>query len=291
MHALIPERGKSLETVLKILKKDKLALTGIVVLLLFGLAALLAPWLSPHDPWQYYHIFLPPSSGHILGTNDVGQDIFSELLYGARSSLLVGALAALLAMVLGVTIGVAAGFRRGIVDELLMGFTDIVLVIPALPLIILFAVYLGASIWNTILLIGLVLWPSTARVVRSQVLSVRQAGYVESAQAMGAGDKWLIWQHIIPNILPVILGKFILTLAAALLTEASVSFLGLGDPSQKSWGMMLHYAFSRGGFIRNLWWWYLPPGLSIAACILAATMISFGIESRSDPRLKRVLER
>jgi peptide/nickel transport system permease protein len=280
-----------LQTLSGIIKRDKLAATGIAVLLLFGLVALLAPWLSPHDPWQYYPTFLSPSGSHILGTNDVGQDIFSELLYGARSSLLVGVLSALLAMVLGVTIGVAAGFRRGIIDEILMGLTDVVLVIPALPLIILFAVYLGTNIWNTVLLIGLVLWPSTARVVRAQVLSVRESGYVESAQAMGAGNIWLIWRHVLPNVLPVILAKLVLTMAAALLMEASVSFLGLGDPAQKSWGMMLHYAFSRGGFIRNLWWWYLPPGLSIAICILAMTMLSFSVESKSDPRLKRVLER
>jgi peptide/nickel transport system permease protein len=280
-----------LETILRILKKDKLAVAGIVILLLFGLAASLAPWLSPHDPWQYYPAFLPPSSLHLMGTNDVGQDIFSELLYGARTSLIVGILAALLSLVLGITIGIAAGFRRGKIDELLMGFTDIILVIPALPLIILLTVYLGPSLWNIILVIGMTLWPSTARVVRSQVLSVRESGYVESAQAMGAGSHWLIWRHVFPNVLPVILAKLVLTMAAALLMEASVSFLGLGDPAQKSWGIMLHYAFSRGGFIRNLWWWYLPPGLSLAACILAMTMISFGIEGKSDPRLKRVLER
>jgi peptide/nickel transport system permease protein len=279
------------ETLFKIMRKDKLAVTGTVIISLFVLAALLAPWLSPHDPWQYFPTFLPPSGSHILGTNDIGQDIFSELLYGARTSLLVGIVAALLAMGLGVGIGVAAGFRRGIIDELLMGFTDVVLVIPALPLIIIFSVYLGASIWNTILVIGLVLWPGTARVIRAQVLSVRESGYVESARALGAGGKWLIWRHVLPNILPVIMAKFVLTMAAALLMEASVSFLGLGDPAQKSWGMMLHYAFSRGGFIRNLWWWYLPPGLSIAVCILAMTMMSFGIESKSDPRLKRVLEK
>jgi peptide/nickel transport system permease protein len=276
---------------LKILKQDNLALTGLIILVVIGIVALLAPWISPHDPWQYYPAFLSPSGLHPLGTNDIGQDIFSELLYAGRTSLMVGTLSALLSLALGVTIGILAGFRRGFIDELLMGFTDVVLVIPALPLIILFSVYLGASIWNTILIIGLVLWPSTARVVRSQALSVRESGYIESARMMGAGNRWLIWKHVFPNILPLILAKFVLTLAAAMLMEASVSFLGLGDPAQKSWGTMLHYAYSRGGFFRNLWWWYLPPGLCIALSIMAMTLISFGVEGKSDPRLKKVLER
>ncbi len=276
---------------IRVLKQDNLAITGLAVLLVIGLAAFLAPWTSPYDPWQYYSSFQSPSQQHWLGTNDIGQDILSELLYAGRTSLIVGVLSTLLAMSLGTIIGVVAGFRRGFIDEFLMGFTDMVLVIPALPLIILFSVYLGASIWNTILIIGLVLWPSTARVVRSQALSVRESGYIESARMMGASSAWLIWRHVFPNILPVILAKFVLTMAAAMLMEASVSFLGLGDPAQKSWGTMLHYAYSRGGFFRNLWWWYLPPGLCIALSILAMTLISFGVEGKSDPRLKKALER
>ena len=147
--------------------------------------------------------------------------------------------------------------------------TDVFLVIPALPLIILISVYLGASEWNVILVIGLVFWPNTARVIRSQVLSIRESGYVESARAMGAGDLWLMRRHVLPNVLPLIMAKFVLTVAVAMLMEASLSFLGLGNPLSKSWGMMLHYAFARGGFINELWWWYLPPGLCIALCILA----------------------
>ena len=268
-----------------------MAAAGLGILLLFGIIILLTPLLSPYDPWEYFQPFAIPSIDHILGTNDIGQDILSELLYGTRTSLMTGILAAFIAMFIGVTIGLAAGFRRGILDEILMGFTDIILVIPVLPIIIIIAIYMGASIWHTILVIGLVLWPSTARVVRAQVMSVRESGYVESSQALGASQFWIIRKHILPNVMPVILAKFVLTMAAALLMETSVSFLGLGDPAQKSWGIMLHYAFSSGGFIRNFWWWYLPPGLAIAVSILAMTMISFGIETKSDPRLKKVWDR
>ena len=201
------------------------------------------------------------------------------------------AAAACLAVAIGVFIGLIAGFRRGGFDNVLMGMTDIVLVIPALPLIILLSAYLGPSIWNSVLVIGAVFWPSTARVIRSQVLTVRQSGYVESARALGAGDGWVMRRHVLPNVMPLVLAKFVLTVAAAMLMEASLSFLGLGDPMMKSWGMMLHYAFERGGFIQGLWWWYLPPGLCIGLCILALTLIGFGFEGESDPRLRRALER
>ena len=127
--------------------------------------------------------------------------------------------------------------------------------------------------------------------IRSQVLTVRQSGYVESARALGAGDAWIMRRHVLPNVLPLVMSKFVLTVAAAMLMEASLSFLGLGDPMVKSWGMMLYYAFGRGGFIQGLWWWYLPPGLCIGLCILALTLIGFAFEGESDPRLRRALER
>ncbi len=272
-------------------RTNRLAIVGMAVLAAFVLGAMFAPVLMPHDPWQHFAPFTGPSGTHLLGTDDVGRDIFSELILGARVSLTVGFMAALLAVSIGVLVGLLAGFRRGYLDEILMGLTDVVLVIPALPLVILVSVYLGPGIWHTILVIGLVFWPSTARVIRSQVLSVRQSGYVESARALGASDSWLMRRHVLPNVLPMVLAKFVLTVAAAMLMEASLSFLGLGDPMAKSWGMMLHYAFARGGFIREMWWWYLPPGLCISLCILALTLISFGIEEGSDPRLRRALDR
>lgn len=272
-------------------RTNRLALVGMAILGVFIFGAVFASLLMPHDPWRHFVPFAAPSGTHLLGTDDVGRDILSELILGARVSLTVGFMAGLVAVGIGVLVGLLAGFRRGHLDELLMGLTDIVLVIPALPLVILVSVYLGPGIWHTIIVIGLVFWPSTARVIRSQVLSIRQSGYVESARALGASDGWLMRRHVLPNVLPMILAKFVLTVAAAMLMEASLSFLGLGDPMSKSWGMMLHYAFARGGFIREMWWWYLPPGLCISLCILALTLISFSIEEGSDPRLRRALDR
>lgn len=272
-------------------KINKTKWAGIAILAIFILCAVLAPHIAPHDPWDFGIPFQTPNRINFLGTNDIGQDIFSEFIYGARVSLTVGFLAGLIAVALGTVMGLVAGFRRGFLDHALMGLTDVVLVIPALPLVILVSVYMGASMWNMILVIGLVWWPSTTRVIRSRVLSIREAGYVESSRAMGAGDFWLMRRHLLPNIVPLILAKFVLSIAVAMLMEASLSFLGLGDPSAKSWGIMLHYAFNRGAILRELWWWYLPPGLAIGVCILALTLISYSIEERSDPRLRKVLER
>jgi peptide/nickel transport system permease protein len=276
---------------LQSIRRNKARGAGIAVLLVFILCALLAPWMAPHDPWEFGVAFLRPSVTNPLGTNDVGQDVFSELIYGARNSLLVGFAAALLSVSLGTVVGLIAGFRKGLLDDLLMGVTDVFLVMPMLPLAILVSVYLGPSIWNLTLVIGLLWWPSTARVIRSQVLSIRESGYVESARALGAGDLWLMRRHVLPNVLPLLMAKFVLTVAVAMLMEASLSFLGLGDPIAKSWGMMLRYAFLRGGFVGGLWWWYAPPGLAIGACILSLSLISFSIEEKSDPRLKRALEK
>ncbi len=276
---------------LRAVKSNSLIATGAVTLAVLLLVALFAPFLAPHDPWHYYQAFLPPSIDHLLGTNDVGQDIFSELVFAGRVSLSVGFLAALIATFIGVSAGTLAGFRRGILDNILMGMTDVALVVPALPLIILISVYIGPGFFNIALVIGLILWPVMARVVRSRVLSLRESGYVESARALGAGNWWIMTRHVLPNALPIIAAKFVLTLASAMLIEASISFLGLGDPSAKSWGSMLHYAFSRGGFIREMWWWYLPPGLLIGLSIFGLNLINLGFEDKGDPRLKRMLER
>lgn len=276
---------------MRLFRRNPLIFTGSMLIAFIILSALLAPWLTPHDPWQYQQAFLEPSRQHLLGTNDVGQDIFSELLTASRASLVIGFSAALVAAAAGVAIGVLAGFRRGMVDEVLMGATDVVLVIPTLPLVVLVSAYLGPSLPGISLLLGFTMWPSIARVIRSRVLSLRQAGYVESARALGAGDWWIMSRHVLPNVMPLLLAKFVLAIAGAMLIEASISFLGLGDPAAKSWGMMLHYAFVRGGFIREMWWWYLPPGLAIGLVIFALNLVNLGFEEQSDPRLKRVLER
>lgn len=266
-------------------------LLGFVLLVCFVFVALFAPLLAPYDPWLSSKPYIEPSSRHLLGTNDIGQDILSELIYGARVSLLVGFVAAFAALSIGVAIGLMAGYFRGWVDDVLMAFTDLFIILPGLPLAILLAAYLGPGVGNVVLVIAVVSWPSTARVVRAQLLSLRELGFVEASRAIGAGNCWTLLQHILPNISSVVLAKFALAVGSAMLMEAGLSFLGLADPLAKSWGGMLRYSFSRGGFIRDLWWWYLPPGLCIGLCVLGFSRFSFSLSERGDPRLERMLKR
>jgi peptide/nickel transport system permease protein len=261
-------------------------LSGVILLTIFMILAIFAPLIAPFDPWEPGKPFLPPSFTHPLGTNDIGQDILSELVYGARISLFVGFFAAFVSVAIGTLIGLFSGYLRGVTDEALMGTTDIVLIIPALPLMIILAAHTSPSIWNIIIVIGALWWTSTARVVRSRVLQLREMPFVEAARALGAADIYVIHRHILPNTHQVILAKFILAVAGAMLTEASLSFLGLGDPLQKSWGMMLNYAFSRGGFINGYWWWYLPPGICISLAVLSFVLIGFGLEEREREGVK-----
>jgi len=248
--------------------------------------------LAPYDPWRFGARPLEsPGGGHWLGTNDIGQDIASELIWGSRTSLAIGFGAAALAVTIGAIIGILAGFRRGIVDEVLMGLTDLVLVIPTFFLAILIMVYIEPRLWVSVVLLGGMLWPGTARVVRSQVLSARESGFVEAARALGAGDLAIMVRHIFPQVIPMVVAKFVLTVAAAMLMDMSLGFLGLFDPTTKSWGMMMHYAFARGGFVNGLWWWFIPPGAAVALVIFALLLVAQGIEGKADPRLERLWRR
>jgi len=266
--------------------RNRTSFIGFILLSAFLTIAIFAPFIAPYDPWEPGYPFLRPCLDHPFGTNDIGQDIFSELVYSARISLFVGFFAAFISMVIGTLIGLISGFFRGLVDEILMGLTDIFLLIPGLPLMIILAAYLSPSIWNIIFVIGILWWTSTARVVRSRVLQVRELPFIEASKALGANDMYIVFRHVLPNTLHVIFAKFVLAVAGAMLTEASLSFLGLGDPLQKSWGMMLNYAFSRGGFINGYWWWYLPPGLCISLAVLGFVLIGFGLEERERECVK-----
>ncbi|MDD2753992.1 MAG: ABC transporter permease [Methanothrix sp.] len=246
-----------------------------------------APYIAPHDPETTGIPYQSPNADHLLGTNDLGQDIFSELLHASRTSLAVGFLAAIISIVIGVSVGLLAGYYRGWVGELLMGTTDVFLLIPGLPLMIILAAYLNPSMWNIISVIGLLWWCSTARVVHSRVLQVREMKFIESTRVLGYSDLYILHNHVLPNTKEVIYAKFSLAVASAMLAEASLSFLGLGDPLNISWGEMIHFAFTRGGFANDMWWWYLPPGLMICITVLAFVMIT--MESRKDSRLMELI--
>jgi peptide/nickel transport system permease protein len=260
---------------------------GIGILIVLVFIAIAAPYIAPHDPETTGIPYQSPNADHLLGTNDLGQDIFSELLHASRTSLAVGFLAAIISIVIGVSVGLLAGYYRGWVGELLMGTTDIFLLIPGLPLMIILAAYLNPSMWNIITVIGLLWWCSTARVVHSRVLQVREMKFIESTRALGYSDLYILHNHVLGNTKEVIYAKFSLAVASAMLAEASLSFLALGDPLNISWGEMIHFAFTRGGFANDMWWWYLPPGLMICITVLAFVMIT--MESRKDSRLVELI--
>jgi peptide/nickel transport system permease protein len=262
------------------------ALTGLMLILVLGLTAIFAEQLAPYDPTvRVGRPFSPPSAEHRLGTNDIGQDILSELIFGARVSLLVGVTAAAVTLVIGTIIGLLAGYYPRL-GSILMRGVDIVLVLPFLPLLIMFAAYLGRSMWNTVIIIGLLSWAGTARVIRSQVLTLARQDYVLSARAVGATNRHIIMRHILPLVLLLAVGEFVQATSSAILLEAALSFLGLGDPLQKSWGTVLYWAQVRGAFLTPAWrWWVLPSGLLIAASSLGFALIGFALEQRINPRL------
>ncbi len=254
--------------------------TGLVLFLVFVFVALFADILAPFSPRERFAPYTPPDGTHFLGTNDLGHDILSELIFGSRVSLLVGFGAALVATILGLGIGLVSGYFKGAADHILMGVTDIFLLIPRIPLIIILAAFLRPSSWLIGLVIGLLWWTSTARIVRSRVLQVREMDFVLSARCLGFSHRHIVFSEILPNIIHLVLPKFMLTIAMAMIAEASLSFLGLGDPGMKSWGMMLNFAFQKGALVNGLWWWLLPPGLCITLIVVAVVLIGLSWEER-----------
>ncbi len=260
----------------------------MLLILTLTVTAIFAPQIAPYDPTERVgDPFEPPSPEHWLGTNDIGQDIFSELIYGTRVSLVVGASAALISIVIGTSVGLVAGYYTRL-GMFLMRVVDIILVLPFLPLLILLAAYVGRSTVNTVLVIGLLSWAGAARVIRSHVLSCASYDYVLAARAVGARNGHILLRHLLPQVTLLAVGMFVEATSAAILLEASLSFLGLGDPLQKSWGTILYWAQVRGAFLTPAWlWWVLPPGLMIVAASLGFALLGFALEQILNPRLRK----
>ncbi|MGH3569202.1 MAG: dipeptide/oligopeptide/nickel ABC transporter permease/ATP-binding protein [Pseudonocardia sp.] len=267
---------------------------GVVLIAAIAVIALAAPLLAPYDPDARSGApFGRPSAAHLLGTNDVGQDLLAELIYGARISLLVGVVAALAATVIGSSVGLLAGYTRGWVDSALMRFADVILALPVVPLTIVIGVFAGPGLLTQIVVISSVIWARVARELRAQVLSLRERDDIQALRAMGAGPGYVLPRHVLPAVAPLVAPQFILATKIAITLEASLAFLGLGDVTAKSWGTMLSLAHARSAFLTDAWvWWVLPPGLAIAAIVLAFALIGYGLEERARPVLRdRVRDR
>lgn len=264
---------------------------GLVMLGLVVAMALAAPLLAAETELRAINAvenprWATPSEFAPMGTDNLGRSVWAQFVWGARISLLVGLAATVIAIVIGSVVGIVAGFFGGIPGSILMRLTEWFLVIPFLPLAIVLAAILGPSVWNVILVIGITSWPATARVVRAQVLSLKERLYVERSRALGASGGHLMSRHVLPNVSPLILANLTLTVPIAILSETTLSFLGLGDPTRASWGRMLDEAFSAGALTRNAWWYYLPPGVGIMVVVLAFVLIGQALEEILDPRLR-----
>jgi peptide/nickel transport system permease protein len=264
---------------------------GLVTLAIIVAMALAAPLLASEEDLRAVNsvdnpTWATPSEFPPLGTDSLGRSVWAQFVWGARISLLVGLAATLIAIVIGSVVGILAGFYRGIGSALLERLTEWFLVIPFLPLAIVLAAILGPSVKNLILVIGITSWPSTARLVRAQVLTLKERPYVERSRALGASNRHLMSRHVLPNVSPIILANLTLTVPIAILSETTLAFLGFGDPRRASWGKMLDEAFSAGALTREAWWWFMPPGLGIMAVVIAFTLIGSALEEILDPRLR-----
>ncbi|HLF26251.1 MAG TPA: ABC transporter permease [Anaerolineae bacterium] len=272
-------------------RRNGMAVTGAIMLALVLAMAIGAPLIAPYDPKAATtvtidDIYAPPNAAHALGADDAGKDVLSNFIYGSRVSLTVGLFASFISIVIGGAIGIAAGFYGGRVENVLMRFTDVMLVIPELPLAIVLVALIGPSLVNIILVIGILGWTTTARLVRAQTLSVKQRKFVLRARAIGAGNLHLIRRHIFPLVLPLMVVNTVIVISGAILTESSLSFIGLADPTTLSWGQMLYYAFGRGAMSAGALWVLLPPGFGIVWVVLACTLLGQGLEQIFNPRLE-----
>ena len=270
--------------------RSRTGLIGFWMLIIAILVAVFAPLIAPYEQGATTSvgigdIYQPPSAAHWFGTDDAGQDVLTNFIYGARVSLTVGFFAAFISIVIGGVFGLVAGFFGGRWENFLMRFTDIMLVIPDLPLTVVIVALTKPSLWNIIFVIGILGWTTTARVVRSQTLAVKSRKFVLRARAIGASKLHILIQHILPLVLPILVVQAVLAISLAILNESTLSFIGLGDPSAPSWGQMLNFAFGRGAMSVGAWWALVVPGFGIVWVVLSLTLLGQGLEQVLNPRL------
>jgi peptide/nickel transport system permease protein len=277
---------------IRVIFKDTLGAIGLILVTFFILMALLAPVVAPHGPFDVVYKpdktvarLVPPNLTNLLGTTNQGMDVFSQLLHGSRIALLVGILSAIGSALIGTAVGLFSGYYGGWVDQVLMRLTDIAFGIPFLPFAMLAISLSRPSLYLVILLIVLFLWRTTARVIRSQVLTLKERPFIWAARAAGVSNLRILFIHIGPNVLPFSFLYMAIGISYGVMTEASLSFLGFGDPHILSWGQMLNFSFNAGA-MRNAWWWVLPPGLCLSLFVTSAFMITRAYEEMINPRLR-----
>jgi peptide/nickel transport system permease protein len=271
-------------------RRHKTGVVGLAVLIVFALIAIFAPLLASSDGLEVTKATaLPlqgPSSTYWLGTDESGRSVLTLLIWGSRVSLFVGLMATLISMVIGTLVGIASGHFHGVVGTLLYRLTEWFLVIPFLPLALVLATLLGPSLLTITFVIGVTSWPGTALLIRSQTLSIEARPYMERARVLGAGNWHQMSRHVLPNVMPMVFANTTLTVAIAILSETTLSFLGLGDPTRVSWGTMLDSAFSNGAMTLGAWWFLFPPGICVVVVVLSFTLAGQALEEIFNPRLR-----
>jgi peptide/nickel transport system permease protein len=263
------------------------SLAGLVILTLVVLIALIGPlFIHGNVQDKVGPVFAPPSHRFWLGTDGGGSDMMGLLVVGARVSLLVGFASAAISVLIGGTVGLISGFFGGVVDIVLMRLTDYVLVLPDIPLMIVVAALFGRSLTNIIVIIAAIYWTSTARLLRAQVKSIRERVYVQRARALGAGNTRLLFRHVLPQVMPLLIANTVLFVAYAIFAETFITFLGLGDPSLVSWGRLIQNAFTDDAILNNAWWAIVPPGVAVVIVVVACTMVGQAMEDAFNPRLR-----
>jgi len=267
-------------------KRNKIGIIGLAILLFLSTAAVFAPILAPHDPWDYSFMYLQqPSMDHLLGTNDIGYDILSELLWSLRTSILFGVSVAAIACTIGTLVGVSAALVGGTYDVIVMRIADALLAIPSILVLILIAAYFKPSVFILIITLSLIIWPTTARGIRAQTFSLKTKLHIKAAKNMGASTFYIMHKHIIPELFPLCAMGFVTKTRIAVFMEAGLSFLGIFDPTVKSLGIMISYATHF--LYLNVWFnWLMPPVLSLSLIIISLAFISYAIEEIFDPRLR-----
>ena len=255
---------------------------GCVILVFFAICAIMPGIVAPYGLKEMDAPWLSVSSAHLLGTNDLGYDIFTELIYASRYTLLVGIAAAFVSLVIGSSFGLAAGFLPMWKGEIVNGFIQIFLTFPMLPLAIVIAAFCGKTMFSIMMIIAVLGWCGTARVVKARTMQLKQSQFVEALSILGISRSRIIIKHIIPNIREVVLSRYLMSVAACMMMEATLSFLGLGDPTEVTWGRMINLAYKCGGFSRGAYNWLISPGICIMLIVIAFYCISSYIESKSD---------
>lgn len=278
--------------ILRMLKNNKAGTIGLVIFICFVIIAIFANSIAPYDPMQIQYNdnggvkrLQPPSKDHFLGTTWMGRDVFSQLVVGSRIAVLVGVISAICVAFIGTNIGLIAGYFGGIIDNIMMRVVDIIYGIPFLPFALILVAILGPGIKNIILAIVLITWRNSSRVIRSQVLSLKNRTFIEAAKLSGASHGRIIYKHIAPNVMPLSLVYVSTTMASAIMTESSLSFLGFGDPTQVSWGKILYACYSSQAMFKA-WWWMVPPGVAITLLVLSGYLMGRAFEEIANPKLR-----